>query len=240
MPDLGLTDAEQTALRSLLAAEPVPGDLLPEPAVLQQLARLIPCEAVGVAVADPEGWVGAVRELAHGYLADLAGTGYVRPLRMGILHWTRVPSYAAALHATGPADCLAIGFRHGRRGAARVWLDRWGGEFSERDRLMLVLLSPALQRLVRDADALPLPAELTAQERRTLALVAAGLSNPEIAERMCVATCTVRKHLEHVYRKLGVTNRLAAAMVVQGHASGPREPRPAPASRERGRSEMFA
>ena len=39
---------------------------------------------------------------------------------------------------------------------------------------------------------------------------------PEIAERMGVATCTVRKHLEHAYRKLGVTNRLAAACVLQG------------------------
>jgi len=240
MPDLGLTDAEQTALRSLLAAEPVPGELLPEPAVLQQLARLIPCEAVGVAVADGDGWAGAVRELAHGYLAELGGAGYVRPLRLGILHWTRVPGYAAALHATGPADCLATGFRRGRRGAARVWLDRWGGEFSERDRLMLALLSPALQRLVRDADAAPLPAELTAQERRTLALVAAGLSNPEIAERLCVATCTVRKHLEHVYRKLGVTNRLAAAMLVQGHAPAVPAPRPAPAPEVLGTSEMFA
>ena len=34
-------------------------------------------------------------------------------------------------------------------------------------------------------------------------LVAAGFSNGEIAQRMDVATCTVRKHLEHAYRKLG-------------------------------------
>jgi DNA-binding NarL/FixJ family response regulator len=31
-----------------------------------------------------------------------------------------------------------------------------------------------------------------------------------------VATCTVRKHLEHAYRKLGVTNRLAAVVAFRG------------------------
>jgi DNA-binding NarL/FixJ family response regulator len=102
-----------------------------------------------------------------------------------------------------------------------VWLDRWTGTFTERDQLMLSLLSPTLQRLVWDAGTPRLPGELTVQERRTLVLVATGLTNPEIAERMNVATCTVRKHLEHAYRKLGVTNRLAAAMVLQGRTGDP-------------------
>ena len=52
-------------------------------------------------------------------------------------------------------------------------------------------------------------------------LVAPGLSNSEIAQRMGVATCTVRKHLEHAYRKLGVTNRLAAAVALRGEMLPP-------------------
>ncbi|GAB3775938.1 DNA-binding CsgD family transcriptional regulator [Nocardioides ginsengisegetis] len=72
------------------------------------------------------------------------------------------------------------------------------------------MIAPTVQRLVRDT-TVALPDHLTARERHALALVAAGLSNPEIADRMGVATCTVRKHLEHAYRKLGVGNRLAAA-----------------------------
>ena len=236
MPDLLLSDAEQTALRSLLATEPDPGSSLPAPPTLEALGRLIPCDAVGVAVADTEGWVGAVRELRHGHQVDLNGSGYVRPIRLGIVHWTRVPGYAAALHAVGLVDCLAIGFRHGTGGVARVWLDRWTGTFLERDQLMLSLLSPAVQRLVWDAGTPRLPGALTVQERRTLMLVATGLSNPEIAERMSVATCTVRKHLEHAYRKLGVSNRLAAAMVLQGRTGDPDLPDTADA----GARQMFA
>ena len=51
-----------------------------------------------------------------------------------------------------------------------------------------------------------------------LALVAAGLTNAAIADRLTVAPCTVRKHLEHVYRKLGVSSRMGAIAVMQGCA----------------------
>ena len=46
--------------------------------------------------------------------------------------------------------------------------------------------------------------------------VAAGLTNAEVAERLVVAPCTVRKHLENAYRKLGVRNRLAAVAALEG------------------------
>ena len=78
---------------------------------------------------------------------------------------------------------------------------------------MLGLLAPALERLMRERPSSTLPS-LTVQERRVLQHVAAGLSNAEIAERLFVAPCTVRKHLENAYRKLGVTNRTAAVAAV--------------------------
>jgi ATP/maltotriose-dependent transcriptional regulator MalT len=43
-----------------------------------------------------------------------------------------------------------------------------------------------------------------------LALVAHGASNREVSARLSLSVATVRKHLEHVYRKLGVCNRTAA------------------------------
>ena len=84
---------------------------------------------------------------------------------------------------------------------------------------MLGLVAPALERLMRERPSSTLPS-LTVQERRVLQHVAAGLSNAEIAERLFVAPCTVRKHLENAYRKLGVTNRLAAVNALDG-ALGP-------------------
>ncbi len=50
-------------------------------------------------------------------------------------------------------------------------------------------------------------ASLTPTERRVVALVAEGLTNPQIAARMFVARGTVKVHLGHVFTKLGVTSR---------------------------------
>jgi DNA-binding CsgD family transcriptional regulator len=55
---------------------------------------------------------------------------------------------------------------------------------------------------------------LTAREREILEHVARGKQNDEIALRLGLAPATVAKHLEHVYRKLGVPNRTAAAALL--------------------------
>ncbi len=51
---------------------------------------------------------------------------------------------------------------------------------------------------------------LTAREREVLSWVARGKTNGEIAELLWLAPSTVRKHLENVYAKLGVSTRTAA------------------------------
>ena len=55
------------------------------------------------------------------------------------------------------------------------------------------------------------PAGLTSREVEVLRLVALGLSNGEIGERLVVSTRTVHAHLRSIYDKLGVTTRTAAA-----------------------------
>jgi DNA-binding CsgD family transcriptional regulator len=57
---------------------------------------------------------------------------------------------------------------------------------------------------------------LTDREREILELVAAGKTNAEIAEAIWIAPGTVRKHLEHVYEKLGVHSRTAAVATFNG------------------------
>ena len=51
---------------------------------------------------------------------------------------------------------------------------------------------------------------LTTREREVLSLVARGKTNSEIAQMLWLAPSTVRKHLENVYAKLGVSTRTAA------------------------------
>jgi predicted ATPase/DNA-binding CsgD family transcriptional regulator len=52
---------------------------------------------------------------------------------------------------------------------------------------------------------------LTPTEEQVVALVAQGLTNPQIAERMLIARSTVKTHLDHVFAKLGVASRAELA-----------------------------
>jgi pimeloyl-ACP methyl ester carboxylesterase/DNA-binding CsgD family transcriptional regulator len=51
--------------------------------------------------------------------------------------------------------------------------------------------------------------EFSAREREVLELVAAGLANEEIAERLTISIRTVERHLSNVYAKLGVSGKAA-------------------------------
>ena len=68
------------------------------------------------------------------------------------------------------------------------------------------MLRPIANRL---ASALP---ALTPREIDVLRWVAAGKTNRQIAELLGASPRTVQKHLEHVFDKLGVETRTAAAM----------------------------
>lgn len=86
-------------------------------------------------------------------------------------------------------------------------------DFTERDRLVLDLLYPHLQRIDQTfASQRQLTADvpLTRREREILAWVERGNTNAQIAEALCIAPGTVKKHLDNVYAKLGVGTRTAA------------------------------
>ncbi len=62
--------------------------------------------------------------------------------------------------------------------------------------------------------------ELTQREHEILALTAKGLRNKEISNRLFISENTIKTHLLTIYRKLGVTGRMGAAMhYFQGAAS---------------------
>lgn len=66
------------------------------------------------------------------------------------------------------------------------------------------------------------PAGLTRREIEVLLQVARGASNREIATSLTIAEKTVRNHVEHIYAKIGVSNRIGASLFATRHGlTGP-------------------
>ena len=81
-----------------------------------------------------------------------------------------------------------------------------------------------LRRLAAEVDqrssepaASPGPDRLTPRELDVLRLIAAGMSNKEIAVRLSVTVATVKTHLEHILQKLQVSDRTQAAVYAVTH-----------------------
>ena len=225
MADVILTESRQAALRELLATEPVPGRPLPPRHVFDLLNQLVPCDLLGACFADPTGRELAEITLAPGpggrstLVAPPSSAGHEEgdgPYYLGWIHWSRNPQVAEECNGVAGADDLAIGFRNGVDHVVQYGFVRESRVFSEEELAILRMLVPVLGRLVRERPTPSLPAHLTLSERRILHHVAAGRANAEIAAALCVAESTVRKHLENAFRKLGVTNRMAAVARLRG------------------------
>jgi DNA-binding NarL/FixJ family response regulator len=61
------------------------------------------------------------------------------------------------------------------------------------------------------------PAGLTAREVEVLRLVAQGLTDAQVAERLIVSAHTVHAHLRAIYGKLEITSRAAATRFAVDH-----------------------
>jgi HD-GYP domain-containing protein (c-di-GMP phosphodiesterase class II) len=153
--------------------------------------------------------IGALAALHH---ERLDGSGYPRGLRGDALSPpARLLAVADAYHALCEARPHRPALSAGDAAAvlhAEAAAGRLDGEAAN------AVLAAAGHR-VRHRPTLP--RDLTPREAEVLVLLARGLSNKEMAERLSVSTRTVGSHVEHVYAKIGVSTRGAAAMFAMRH-----------------------
>jgi len=64
----------------------------------------------------------------------------------------------------------------------------------------------------------PRPGGLTRREVDVLRLAARGLTTQQIADRLYISTKTADHHIQHIYRKIGVSTRAAASLWATQHA----------------------
>ncbi|RIK41845.1 MAG: hypothetical protein DCC58_11945, partial [Chloroflexi bacterium] len=126
--------------------------------------------------------------------------------------------YALTLLAL--ADLLRV---RGDLPAARVHLATVRALCTPMGAVRTLANADALDALLRDPSTTrptALPAGLTPREADVLRLLATGLANAEIAERLSLSPRTVNAHLTTIYGKLGVTTRGAAIRFALDHDLG--------------------
>ncbi len=112
-----------------------------------------------------------------------------------------------------PMAALLSGLRHEQysHGLTTPYLDTLLAAFAQQ--------SPAhklqLRQEAKHATTTPLLTPLSEQELEVLQLLARGASNLEIAQELVIAIGTVKRHVSHIFSKLGVQNRLQAVIQAQ-------------------------
>jgi HD-GYP domain-containing protein (c-di-GMP phosphodiesterase class II) len=214
MPDADAADLHRAALVHDLGRTGIPNGICDRPGPLSdaewERVRLHPY-FVERMLARPAtlARIGALAALHH---ERLDGSGYHRGARAAAL-----PAGARILAAAGVYHALQEPRPHrpARVPAeaadvlrAEVRAGRLDGEAAD------LVLAAAGHRRRRRRDW---PAGLTTREVEVLRLLARGLTNRQIAAELTISTRTAGHHVQHVYGKIGVSTRAAAALFAMQH-----------------------
>lgn len=174
---------------------------------------------------------GEINEAVHRHLADnpMYGRRHLVATsisdHLSVARWHRTALYAEAYDCVGQEDGLAIDIELGGKDFVSLNVTRGRRGYTDGERMALGLLGPHVrevyhrlqrqQRLLRQVVALPAdtsPKPLSAREREVLLWVAEGRTNAQIADLLGIRPGTVKRHLENLYAKLAVANRMEAAI----------------------------
>lgn len=156
----------------------------------------------------------------------------VLDLLVRLLPCDHVLGIDADLRCVAPAASVTPDRTEVHLPALGIVLRRARGRFDDDEVALVARLSPALAAVVREATTVPRPDGLTSREAQVLQRVVCGATNGEIGLDLHISSRTVEKHLEHVYRKLGVSGRYGAMASARSSSTSPWSPG-APASTSR-------
>jgi DNA-binding CsgD family transcriptional regulator len=150
-------------------------------------------------------------------MAAIVGMHHERMNGSGYHRGSRGPEISLAARILAAADAFQA-MTQVRPHRAALGLDQAAAELIRESRagrldadVVSAVLEVAGQRRPRRAGDLR-PAGLSDREVEVLRLVAQGCSNREIADRLFVSPRTAEHHVQHVYAKIGVSSRAAAAL----------------------------
>jgi DNA-binding CsgD family transcriptional regulator len=180
--------------RELAGAESLVGERVRARAVARALHSTSALYGDGVALVGAGGKVLETNDVGRRWLADPRA-------RDQLTAWV-------ASRRVGPAPSVIM--LAGRERA--IWARHLHGGGSEPDAVLL--------HHVRQPAAVARDLGLTPREADVLAHASTGLSDAEVARHLAITVRTVGKHLEHIYRKLGVPGRTAAAARLNAAVDG--------------------
>ncbi|HEU5315679.1 MAG TPA: response regulator transcription factor [Chloroflexota bacterium] len=173
-------------------------DLVGEAAGGEEAVRL--CEAV-----DPD------VVLMDMVMPDMDGAAATRAIRERCHHVQVIvlTSFREEELIKGALKAGAIGYLL-KNATADELADAIRAAYAGRPTLAPEAAHTLIRAATRPLDERPPGHDLTDQERKVLSLMAEGLSNPEIAERLTVERSTIKFHVSGILSKLGVASRTEA------------------------------